>query len=169
MRDHKKVVFLAVTDGSLPVGQPLLQAVARGEVATAVREARVDTGASVQLMGTLTPSRGRTAQPGEMELQVSAIERIAPGNAMANPLSSPEALVDTVRENAHLRFRRSRDTAVLRARDRIDGAVADWFRVSSLPYSPFCRVSTLVAGVDLSYFVAGQRLRACYCSGHYIL
>lgn len=171
VRDHKKVVFLVVTDGSLPAGQPLLQAVARGEIATAVREARVDAGASVQLVGILTPSRGRTAQAGAMELQVSAIERIAPGNALANPLSSPEALVDTVRENAHFRFRRSRDAAVLRTRDRIDGAVADWFRVCPLPERPFPsgRISTVVAGADLSYFLAEQRLCACYCPSHYIL
>lgn len=129
VRDHKNVVFLALTDGSLPAGAPLLQAVARGAMAEALRDAKIDPGASVELMGQLTPSRGRTAQPGEMELQVTQVARIAPGNALANPLASPDALIETAREHAHLRFRRARDAAVLRTRDRIDGAVAQWFRV----------------------------------------
>ncbi|KDN43326.1 asparaginyl-tRNA synthetase [Tilletiaria anomala UBC 951] len=130
VRKHAKITFIDLDDGTLLGGQTL-QTVLKGS-AKDVIDATWTVGAAVQLVGTLISARpsqgspGPSSKPKLIELVVSEGRLLAPCDSAVYPLNTFPS-VETLRQAAHLRFRRSRDAAVLRARDRIEAGIAQWF------------------------------------------
>lgn len=138
IRKHRKLTFLALTDGSLP-NQRTVQAVLTGDLKTE-HDPRLAPGVALEVVGQLRPSKG----PGqEVELIVEQMQVTGDVDAASYPLrlaeanaepikdaheSASEVYLDRTRRYAHLRPRDARHATVLRMRDVMEGAMADYFR-----------------------------------------
>ena len=119
-RSSGKIAFLQLRDGSGFV-QAVLPADAVDETTfTAAR--RIEQESAVRVTGTV---REDARAPSGVELQVEAIDLVAPGNAY--PITPKEHGVDFLFEHRHLHLRHRGPWAILRIRDTIERALHDFF------------------------------------------
>lgn len=109
-RGNKNVSFIALNDGSTIHN---LQIVADAKQFSEDLLRRVTSGASLSVVGTLSPSQGAGQQ---VELLATNIEVIGDCDANAYPLQPKKHSLEFLREIAHLRFRTNTFSAIARVR-----------------------------------------------------
>ncbi len=109
-RGNKNVSFIALNDGSTIHN---LQIVAEANLFNEDLLRRITSGASLSVLGTLSPSQGAGQQ---VELLASEIIIIGDCDANAYPLQPKKHSLEFLREIAHLRFRTSTFSAIARIR-----------------------------------------------------
>ncbi len=129
-RDSKTLVFLEISDGSCLRN---LQAVIDTAVISVSEEttARLTTGTSVSLTGTLSPSPGQNQ---DAELAVSGIEILGDCPADSYPLQKKRHSMEFLREIAHLRPRTNTIGAVARVRSSLSYAIHTFFNERGYQY-----------------------------------
>ena len=119
-RSSGKIAFLQLRDGSGFV-QAVVPANAVDETTFAVAR-RLDQEAAVRVTGEV---REDPRAPSGVELQVSGLEAVAPGDGY--PITPKEHGVDFLSEHRHLYLRHRGPWAILRIRDTVERAIHDFF------------------------------------------
>lgn len=122
-REQKEFSFVEVNDGSSMAG---LQVVVNQDVpgyADAIK--RINTGASVEITGTLveSPAKGQ-----RIELKASAIEVYGEADPETYPLQKKRHSFEFLRDIAHLRSRTNTIGAVFRVRNAAAAAIHQFFQ-----------------------------------------
>ena len=122
-RDAKHLCFFEVNDGSSLSNIQVVFENPDEPIATEL--ARVQTGASVRVTGTLEPS---PAKGQNVEIHGTAIEVIGEAPADSYPLQKKRHSFEYLREIAHLRPRTNTFGAVARVRNRLSFAIHRFFQ-----------------------------------------
>jgi asparaginyl-tRNA synthetase len=129
-RGTKSAVFLEVNDGSR-MGNIQCVFDEAAAAASAAELARVGTGASVSVEGTLIPS---PASGQALEVKASSLVLIGEAPAETYPLQKKAHSMEFLREIAHLRPRTNTFGAVARVRNRMAFAVHQFFQERGFNY-----------------------------------
>jgi asparaginyl-tRNA synthetase len=129
-RGTKSAVFLEVNDGSR-MGNIQCVFDEAAAAASAAELARVGTGASVSVEGTLIPS---PASGQTLEVKASSLVLIGEAPADTYPLQKKAHSMEFLREIAHLRPRTNTFGAVARVRNRMAFAVHQFFQERGFDY-----------------------------------
>jgi asparaginyl-tRNA synthetase len=119
-RSHGKVAFLVIRDGSGIVQGVVLQKQVPAEVWE--RFAALTQESSVRVVGEV---REDARAPGGYELTVKDIEIV--GGSVDYPIQPKEHGVDFLLDHRHLWLRSTQQRAILRVRNEIEKAIADFF------------------------------------------
>lgn len=119
-RSHGKVAFLVVRDGSGIVQGVVLQKQVPAEVWE--RFAALTQESSVQVVGEV---REDPRAPGGYELTVQDLEIV--GGSEDYPIQPKEHGIDFLLDHRHLWLRSTQQRAILRVRNEIEKAIADFF------------------------------------------
>lgn len=122
-RDQKEFSFVEINDGSSMAG---LQAVVNADLPDGVETLkRANTGASVELSGTLveSPAKGQ-----RIELKAESITVFGEADAETYPLQKKRHSFEFLRDIAHLRSRTNTLGAVFRVRNTCANAVHQFFQ-----------------------------------------
>ena len=120
-RGSKNVSFIAINDGSC-LGN--LQVVAEAENFSEDQLKDINTGAAIAVTGKLAPSKGSGQ---DWELIASEIEVLGKADPDTFPIQPKKHSMEFLRENAHLRFRTSTMSAVMRIRHKLSFAIHNFF------------------------------------------
>ena len=120
-RGNKRVVFVALNDGSTIHNLQLVLDPSRFEAAEL---ARITTGSSLRAYGTLVASQGREQR---VELQVEELEVYCSAPTEDYPLQKKEHSLEFLREIAYLRPRTNTFSAVLRMRHAMAYGIHKFF------------------------------------------
>lgn len=126
-RGNKHISFIAMNDGSTLRN---LQVVADHEKFNDELLKQINTGASLEVVGTLVPSSGQQ----EVELQAEKITVLGACDADEYPIQPKKHSLEFLRENAHLRFRTATFSAVFRIRHAVAFAVHNYFNQKGFYY-----------------------------------
>ena len=129
-RETKSAVFLEVNDGSR-MGNMQCVFDEAAAAAAAQELARVTTGASVSVEGSLVPS---PASGQKVEVRVSSLAVIGEAPSDSYPLQKKAHSLEFLREIAHLRPRTNTFGAVARVRNRMAFAVHQFFQERGFDY-----------------------------------
>lgn len=122
-RASKKFTFIEVNDGSAMKG---IQVIAPEEIpGYAASMDRINTGASVQVKGTLAESPGKGQR---VEIQASEIEVFGESDGETYPLQKKRHSFEFLREISHLRSRTNTLGAVFRVRNACAMAIHEFFQ-----------------------------------------
>ena len=135
-RVGKHVLFITLNDGSTLHN---LQVVATPQQLPEALLQAINTGASLQVQGTVVASPGQAQR---VELQAAAIELL--GAAPEYPIQPKKHSLEFLREAAHLRVRTSTFSAVLRIRHAISYAIHQFFHSRNFVYMH----TPIITGVD---------------------
>lgn len=128
VRTFRNNQFLAVNDGSCNAN---IQAViSLGTVQDATLK-RLNTGASVKIIGELVESLGKGQK---VEIIVKTLEILGDSDAEKYPLQPKKHSLEFLRENAHLRFRTNTFAAVFRIRHALAFAIHEFFNKKGFVY-----------------------------------
>ncbi|MGE4287645.1 MAG: asparagine--tRNA ligase [Salinivirgaceae bacterium] len=137
-RGSKNVAFIALNDGSTIHN---IQVVAdRENIADSILD-RIHTGASLNIIGTLTESQGSGQK---VELVAESIEVYGEANPDEYPLQPKKHSLEFLREKAHLRFRTNTFSAVFRIRHAMAYAIHKFFNDKGFYYMH----SPIITGSD---------------------
>jgi len=120
-RGSKNVSFIAINDGSTINN---IQAVAESESFDEELIKQINTGACVQIIGTLVESQGSGQK---VEISAQEIEVLGEADADIYPLQPKKHSLEFLREKAHLRFRTNTFSAVFRIRHALSFAIHKFF------------------------------------------
>ncbi len=120
-RGSKNVAFIALNDGSVIHS---IQVVADREKISDDILAKINTGASLSIIGTLAESQGSGQK---VELMAIEIEVLGEADPDEYPLQPKKHSLEFLREKAHLRFRTNTFSAVFRIRHAMTFAVHQFF------------------------------------------
>ncbi len=120
-RGSKNVSFIAINDGSTINN---IQAVAESESFDEELIKQINTGACVQIIGTLVESQGSGQK---VEINAQEIEVLGEADADIYPLQPKKHSLEFLREKAHLRFRTNTFSAVFRIRHALSFAIHKFF------------------------------------------
>ncbi|KPQ35982.1 MAG: asparaginyl-tRNA synthetase AsnS [Phormidesmis priestleyi Ana] len=122
-RAAKKFTFIEINDGSSMAG---LQAIAGEDIPDYANSmARLNTGASIAITGTLAESPGKGQR---VELQATAIEVFGESDGETYPLQKKRHSFEFLREIGHLRSRTNTLSAVFRVRNACATAIHQFFQ-----------------------------------------
>ncbi|HHP7244827.1 MAG TPA: asparagine--tRNA ligase [Elainellaceae cyanobacterium] len=122
-RELKEFSFIEVNDGSSMAG---LQVVVNQDVPNyAEAIARINTGASVEVTGTLVPSPGKGQR---IELQATAAQVYGEADPETYPLQKKRHSFEFLRTIGHLRARTNTIGAVMRVRNACSTAIHQFFQ-----------------------------------------
>ena len=127
-RGNKQVKFIALNDGSTVKN---IQVVANCELIDEETLKKVTTGASLQVVGTLTESIGSGQA---VEIQASKIEVLGECDPMRFPLQKKDTTLEYLRTVAHMRLRTNTFGAVLRIRHAMAFAIHKFFNDKGFVY-----------------------------------
>lgn len=85
---------------------------------------RINTGAAIEVKGTLTESQGRGQN---VEIQVSSIEVLGDSNPDKYPIQPKKHSFEFLRDHAHLRIRTNTFGAIMRVRSALSFAIHKYF------------------------------------------
>ena len=137
-RGSKNVAFIALNDGSIIHN---VQVVAdREKIDDSILD-RINTGASLSVIGELTESQGSGQN---VEIIATTIEVLGEANPDEYPLQPKRHTLEFLREKAHLRFRTNTFSAVFRIRHAMAFAIHKFFNDKEFKYMH----SPLITGSD---------------------
>ncbi len=128
VRTFRSNRFIALNDGSTINN---IQCVVDFEAFDEELLKKINTGAAVNISGTLTESQGRGQS---VEIQVSAIRILGTADPEAYPIQPKKHSLEFLREKAHLRIRTNTFAAVMRVRSALAFAVHQYFRENGFYY-----------------------------------
>ncbi len=120
-RDSKNVAFIALNDGSVIHN---LQIVFDKEKLDEAILSRINTGASLSIVGTLAASQGSGQK---VELMADSVEVLGEADPDAYPLQPKKHSLEFLREIAHLRPRTNTFSAILRLRHAMTYGIHSFF------------------------------------------
>lgn len=121
MRTFRANRFIALNDGSCLAN---LQCVVDFEQTPEAVLAEINTGAAVEITGTLVKSQGKGQR---VEIQVDNITILGTSNPDEYPIQPKKHTLEFLREKAHLRVRTNTFAAVMRVRAALSFAVHQYF------------------------------------------
>ena len=137
-RGSKNVAFIALNDGSIIHN---VQVVAdREKIDDSILD-KINTGASLSVIGELTESQGSGQS---VEIIATTIEVLGEANPDEYPLQPKRHSLEFLREKAHLRFRTNTFSAVFRIRHAMAFAIHEFFNGKEFKYMH----SPLITGSD---------------------
>ena len=128
VRTFRSNRFIAINDGSTLTN---LQCVIDFENTDANLIKAVNTGAAIQVTGTLVESQGKGQI---LEVQVSAFEILGGADPEKYPIQPKKHSLEFLREKAHLRIRTSTFSAIMRVRSKLAFAVHQYFNEQGFYY-----------------------------------
>ncbi len=128
VRTFRSNRFIALNDGSTLQN---IQCVVDFENFSEELLKKVNTGAAIQVSGTLMESLGKGQS---VEIQVSALEILGASNPEEYPIQPKKHSFEFLRENAHLRIRTNTFSAVMRVRSTLSFAVHKYFQDNGFNY-----------------------------------
>ncbi len=137
-RGSKNVAFIALNDGSVIHN---IQIVAdREKIDNSILD-RIQTGASLSVIGELTESQGAGQN---VEIIAQTVEVLGEANPDEYPLQPKKHTMEFLREKAHLRFRTNTFSAVFRIRHAMAFAIHKFFNDKGF----YCLHSPIITGSD---------------------
>jgi asparaginyl-tRNA synthetase len=127
-RESKNVTFLEVADGS---GFRGIQVIVDAQQEGFPQLEEAETGASVEISGTLVPSPGKNQS---VELQAGTLTVVGPSPVDSYPLQKKRHSFEFLREIAHLRPRTNTFGSVTRVRNALSYAVHTFFQERGFMY-----------------------------------
>ncbi len=121
VRTFRSNRFIALNDGSTIKN---IQCVIDFENTSESVLKKINTGAAVSIVGTLTESQGKGQT---VEINVSKIEILGESNPDEYPIQPKKHSFEFLRENAHLRIRTNTFGAIMRVRSTLSFAVHKYF------------------------------------------
>lgn len=121
VRTFRSNRFIALNDGSTIHN---IQAVVEFEEIEEAKLKKINTGAAVQVSGTLVESQGKGQK---VEIQVNEFEILGEANPEEYPLQPKKHSLEFLREKAHLRMRTNTFGAVFRLRHAMSFAIHQYF------------------------------------------
>lgn len=135
-RESKTFTFLEINDGSSVNNLQVIADHAENDSRLRV----LNTGASVQINGTLEPSQGKQAL--ELHASIDNIKLFGEADAATYPLQKKRHSLEYLREIGHLRPRTNTIAAVMRIRSRASFAIHRFFQDNGFYYVHTPLIST---------------------------
>ena len=135
-RESKTFTFLEINDGSAVNNLQVI--VDHSENDSRLRP--LNTGASVQICGTLEPSQGK--QPLELHTTIDNVVLFGEADGASYPLQKKRHSLEYLREIGHLRPRTNTIAAVMRIRSRASFVIHQFFQNNGFYYVHTPLIST---------------------------
>ncbi|UNY99296.1 asparagine--tRNA ligase [Zhouia spongiae] len=128
VRTFRSNRFIALNDGSTINN---IQCVVDFENIDEDELKKINTGAALELKGTLVESMGKGQS---VEIQVNELEVLGTSDPETYPIQPKKHSMEFLRENAHLRVRTNTFSAVMRVRNALSFAIHQYFQQNGFNY-----------------------------------